>query len=222
MLPLFSSMALEATHLRFANDLKDRLGVNDHERYYFGAIYPDSRYVTKVKRRLTHPDDYMSWNLEDADDFKKGWHTHLLCDKLHGEILKEWLPEMFVGEDPMPKGPIWQRHTALKILRDIDDAQRFDLAATLSLLTTRAMITSNGEDADQISSYVAMIKETYADPSAYGIEHCFHLWQSLGVGDELALRVKGLAEEYNQDVHILATLERVYPELMKRAEPFYA
>jgi hypothetical protein len=48
-------MALEATHIRFALDLKDTYGVNDVHAFVSGAVYPDSRYVMGIDRIATHP-----------------------------------------------------------------------------------------------------------------------------------------------------------------------
>ena len=38
-------MALEATHIRFAYDLKEKYKITDLEKYISGLIYPDSRYI---------------------------------------------------------------------------------------------------------------------------------------------------------------------------------
>ena len=66
-------MALEATHIRFALDLKDKYQVKDLEKYISGTIYPDSRYVSEIGRELTHPKDYLDWDIFAVDDFKKGF-----------------------------------------------------------------------------------------------------------------------------------------------------
>ena len=47
-------MGLEATHIRFALDLKEDLDAKDLNKYLSGAIYPDSRHVTKLERKVTH------------------------------------------------------------------------------------------------------------------------------------------------------------------------
>lgn len=90
-------MALEATHIRFAFDLKAIYGVQDIERYISGAIYPDSRYITGVDRLITHPEHYRDWDLKNINDFQKGWFAHLLADDIQREIIKEFLPQVFEG-----------------------------------------------------------------------------------------------------------------------------
>ena len=53
-------MALEATHIRFAFDLKDVYDVSDIDAFVSGSIYPDSRYVTGIDRLATHPEGYLN------------------------------------------------------------------------------------------------------------------------------------------------------------------
>ncbi len=208
-------MALEGTHLRFARDLTHRYRVSDASAYFAGAIYPDSRYVTNIKRRLTHPDDFLAWDLERADDFKKGWHTHLLCDKLQSETLKKWLPDLFIG-DTEPRGEVWVRHTALKILRDIDDVKRFDISAILPCLDYAE--NPNQEPMETLKRYNRFFQEIYANPATVTIESCFRLWLKLGVDEYLALRVKGQAEVFQQDERVTTHLARVYPAIMQKTD----
>lgn len=52
-------MALEASHIRFALDLKDKYSIQDVQKLVSGTVYPDSRYATKIDRQLTHPQDFM-------------------------------------------------------------------------------------------------------------------------------------------------------------------
>ncbi len=61
-------MSLEATHIRFALDLKDKYRVQAIEKYISGTTYPDSRYVTKIDRGLTHNDDILTPGFA-KDDF---------------------------------------------------------------------------------------------------------------------------------------------------------
>ena len=85
-------MALEATHIRLAFDLKERYGVKDVKRYIAGTIYPDSRYVAHIDRMATYPEDYLDWDLNRMDDFKKGWFVHLFADHVQYRVAKDLLP----------------------------------------------------------------------------------------------------------------------------------
>lgn len=208
-------MALEATHLCFANELKDRFCVTNKNTYFTGAIYPDSRYLTQTKRTLTHPKDYLSWDLDRMDDFRKGWFTHLLCDKLHGEILKEWFPDIFVG-DTVPRGEVWMRHTALKILRDIDDVKKFDIVDVLPCLDVVG--NPNGENMERMKQYNRIIQKLYAHPATVNVESGFQFWVQLGIGNELALKIIQQAEVFSRDRQLLLNLERVFTEMVFRTK----
>ena len=51
-------MALEATHMRFALDLKNKYQVRNIKKYIVGTIYPDSRYLSGIDRTLTHSENF--------------------------------------------------------------------------------------------------------------------------------------------------------------------
>ncbi|MEK7102418.1 MAG: hypothetical protein AAB912_02170, partial [Patescibacteria group bacterium] len=87
-------MPLEATHIKFALDVQDKYSVQDVGKYLSGTIYPDSRYVTKIDRALTHGDYLLSPDFA-IDDFKRGWATHFVCDKLFNKITDKNFPEYF-------------------------------------------------------------------------------------------------------------------------------
>ena len=128
-------MALEATHMQFALDLKDEYQVIDLEKYIVGSIYPDSRYVTGIDRTLTHGE----WILADdftVDDFHKGWQVHQLADNIQTEIIKDYFPKLvpvFAKEDKMIKDE-WTMFSAIKIIQDMNDLQKFDLQQSVKYL----------------------------------------------------------------------------------------
>jgi hypothetical protein len=41
-------MALEASHIRFALDLKEKFKVNNVQKYVYGTTYPDTRVLTRM------------------------------------------------------------------------------------------------------------------------------------------------------------------------------
>src|SRR5690242_13526073 len=127
-------MALEATHIRYALDVKDKYEVRDIEKYVSGAIYPDSRYITKIDRHLTHPEDFMSWDVLELEDFRKGWYVHLLYDAIQGKVFRIKFPEI-VATDILAHGDEqWIKRTALKVLQDLDDVKNFDIVTYLPYL----------------------------------------------------------------------------------------
>lgn len=82
-------MSLEATHIRFALDLKDEYKIKDIKKYISGTVYPDSRYITGIDRNLTHYNDILKPEFA-KDDFKKGWQVHQICGMIR--IMKKQKP----------------------------------------------------------------------------------------------------------------------------------
>ena len=204
-------MALEATHIRFALDVKTKYQVSDTKRYISGTIYPDSRYVTGIDRNLTHPDNYPDWNLVLADDFKKGWFVHLLCDKIQYRVTKEKLPHIYSGVTGQGS-EVWIKSTAIKILLDIDDAKKFDIKTCLPCLSQGE--NPNGEDVQKIQQYNHIFQKMYADPAQVNIESYYAMWKEFGIGDALAMQVKQKAEEYSRDAATMDVVRKVYSEML--------
>ena len=207
-------MALEATHIRFAVDLQKKYGIKDPARYISGSIYPDSRYVTKIDRMATHPEDYMSWDLKRIDDFKKGWHAHLMADQIQFDVTRELLPQVFVGSQGQG-GERWIKHTALKILQDLDDVKKFDITYYLPFLDHPE--NPNGENIKTIKQYNAMFQKMYAKPEVMSIDGCYEMWRQFGIGDELAVKLKLQAEAYASDKVVMDAVPQIYPLMLAKA-----
>lgn len=207
-------MALEATHIRFALDLKEKYKILDFKKYVSGTIYPDSRYVTGIDRILTHPKDYLNWNFETISDFKKGWFVHLLTDKIQWLVTKEKIPQAFEGE--IGQGSeVWIKHTALKVLQDINDLGRYDIKEYFSYFDYVENL--NGEDIEKVKQYNQIFPKMYALPEKVNIDSYCQMWKLFGVGDELVLRIKRQAEEYSEDRFFMEKMLEIYPEMLKRA-----
>jgi len=207
-------MALEATHMRFALDLKDKYQVKDLDKYISGSIYPDSRYVTKIDRKLTHPVDYMDWDVLSLDDFKKGWFTHLLCDNVQWQVTKDKRPEIFEGE-VKPYGPIWIRRTALKVLQDIDDIRHFDILSCLPGL--EYIKNSNGEDVEVLKKYNQIFMREYSDPKSFSLDNSDRIGLALGIGSDHIQEIRLQGEAYLKDSSMLDFIANVYDEMLSRA-----
>lgn len=207
-------MALEATHIRFALDLKEKYQVKDLDKFISGAIYPDSRYITKIDRVLTHPKDYMDWDVLSLDDFKKGWHSHLVCDKIQWQVFKEKRPDIFEGE--INKGSlVWVRHTALKVLQDLDDARHFNLLSNLGHLDYTE--NPNNEDIALLKRYNQIFVYWYGKQAISGMERCEGIGAALGQGHDAVKKIRLQAEEYLKDESIMELLAKVYDEMLARA-----
>lgn len=206
-------MALEATHIRFALDLKDKYRISEIEKYIAGTIYPDSRYVTGIERSLTHPADYSEWRSESLSDFKKGWMIHLLVDKMQWRVTKERLPEVFEGKAGQGS-EVWIKHTAIKILQDIDDVNKFDIRPYLSVFEYAE--NPNGENIDVIRKYNKIFFAMYAEPSKVDIDSCYWMWKEFGIEEALASKIKAQAESYMNDRNVMTQVKEIYQDVLDR------
>jgi hypothetical protein len=209
-------MALEASHIRFALDVKDKYQVKNINKYVSGAIYPDSRYVTKIERHLTHPDDFLTWDILKLDDFKKGLHTHLLYDKSQWKVTMEKFPEIFTLGDASHGNERWIKHTALKILQDLDDVKKFNILEFLPCLDYTENL--NDEDMNKLKEYNNIFQKMYSNPKEVNIDSSYKMWGEFGIGDELANKVKAAAEDYNNNPDAMKLIYQIYPDSLVKAE----
>lgn len=208
-------MALEGTHLRFALDLKEAYGVQDVQRYLSGTIYPDSRYVTKLERTLTHPRDYLEWDVLAIDDFRRGWFVHLLCDATQKTIMQELLPLAFEG-DQSQGGEVWVRHTALKVLQDLEDVRSFNILSTFPLLAH--VENPNGENLEELKRYNQIFPKMYAVPELTTFKSSEPMWTTFGMRQELVEKVERQTSAYAEDPIVMAGVKRIYPEMLVRTK----
>jgi hypothetical protein len=207
-------MALEASHIRFALDIKAALGVTDIDAYVSGSVYPDSRYVTGMDRFATHPEGYRNDPAFRSNDFRKGWFAHLLCDDIQWKVMGEKVPRVCEGATGQG-GESWVKRTAIKILQDIDDAKRFDLKNCLSAL--EYIENPNGEDTETMRRYNRIFIKMYADPNNVTIDDAYEMWREFGIGDELAAKVRARAQEYGADKTVMIAVKALYGEILSRA-----
>ena len=85
-------MALEVTHIRFALDILERYQVNSLREYLSGTIYPDSRYVTRIDRNLTHNKHILGQHFSQSD-FTSGWQVHCICDEVQRDVHQKLFPD---------------------------------------------------------------------------------------------------------------------------------
>lgn len=203
-------MALEASHIRFAVDIKDKLDIKDIEKYISGSIYPDSRYITKVERKLTHPLRFLEKDYSFQSDFEKGLYSHILYDTL----LKEYTLKTLQGEfneiisDKDKETDLWVRFTALKILQDIDDIKKFTLQRYLPYL--EYVENLNGENLKDLLAYNKYIQKMYVDPQKISIQTYFDMWQFFGIEKSLVERIRIQVEIYKKDLEINEFIKHVY------------
>jgi hypothetical protein len=204
-------MALEGTHVRFALEIKDKYQVKDLARYVSGAIYPDSRYFVGIDRVLTHPRDFMDWDVLKLDDFRKGWYAHLLYDKIQYRVMIHDIPAVLeMGSEGLEH---WYRISAIKNLQDIDDVQKFDLKSYLHYLDY--VENPNGEDLEALRKYNRNFQQAYLNPPS--IDNTVQMWQDLGVSKERSDKIREWTIRYSEDEQIMKAVKNLYAETLKIA-----
>jgi len=206
-------MALEATHLRFALDLKDKYQIKDIKKYISGVVYPDSRYITGIDRSLTHPIDYLDWHWDMADDFKKGWFVHLLTDQIQSQVTREKLPQVFKGSYGQGSD-VWINHSAIKILLDLDDVKKFKIKQFLPYLNY--LENPNGEDLKMLKKYNQIFIKMYARPEKINADISCKMWRDLGVDSDLVEKIRVKVAEYSKDVTIMKAIGEIYQDMLKK------
>lgn len=204
-------MSLEATHIRFALDLQNNYQIENIDKYISGAVYPDSRYVTGIERKLTHDNRFLLPEFA-TDDFRKGWQTHQICDLVYTAIRKKIFPEFFpINFEAYEEGE-WILSTAMKIIQDMDDMQLFDIQHYLKCL--EYVDNPNGESLTAIKDYNEILINLYRAKKVTGIEENIKMWYAFGVEARLCERVRVNTEKFLKDPGIIVRLKLIYQEMI--------
>lgn len=203
-------MALEATHLRFALELKKKFGVMDLGKYILGTSYPDSRYMTGIDRELTHNNSILTKKFSIENDFKKGWQVHQICDLIQYKSFlnkvtllsgfgKEWIEDK------------WVHFTAAKIVQDIIDRQAFDIKNYLVYLEHAE--NPNGEDLEKINRFNGALIEQYSHEISLDIY--YKTLVVCGVGDDLAKKASLKADELQTNAGFITQINEVFSDMVQ-------
>lgn len=155
-------MALQATHFRIAYDLLPILKIQDLQNYYAGTLYPDSRYVTGLRREQTHgvhaPQDPFASHLTD---FQKGWAVHLLYDQISGEYQKKLIPpDLLPLSGDLDEG--WAYFMAIKLVEDIESFRQLKSEEVKNLCNVHCDPAPQHENTSLLRSYYTAFHELYA------------------------------------------------------------
>ncbi|MFA7170451.1 MAG: hypothetical protein WC180_00505 [Candidatus Paceibacterota bacterium] len=187
-------MSLEATHLRFSFAIKNDLGVFDLEKYVAGVIYPDSRYLSGIDRHLTHSLDYFVGR-KNLTDFEKGWLTHIIGDKIFGEVIEDKFADWVLFEEV---GSRWPIVTAIKIIQDLEDFRSFNIQGVLDYLDYYEIHFH--EDERKVIGYSEVIKNMYKSKDKITVEDGLLMSERLGMNrKEIALLRKKVVELYEDE-----------------------
>jgi hypothetical protein len=206
-------MALTASHIRFALDLKDKLQVKNVPQYITGTMYPDSRYRTRVNRDLTHPENFRDWDINSLDDFRKGWLMHLYCDELQSDIFKREFPDFF---DQNPTGfgtDTWVVLTALKLLQDMDDLLKFDIRSNLPDI--KYAEAHNDESLESIIEFYDVLHQVYDSDAPVDFTAYKASFIGLGLPAELGDSIIEKAKELQQDQSVVQKTHATYEEMIQ-------
>ncbi len=210
-------MAMEGTHIRFARDLLEPLGVVDAAAYFSGAVYPDSRYRTGIPREETHgqtcPHNPFAPGLTD---FERGWSTHILYDRsssaLHEEILGAELPEEWMGDAWK-----WAVHTARKGVEELRTCQV--LGDDIRVLQELSYVCGpRGEDEQVMQQYHERLREAYLHP--YSIAHAAETLQMWGTDGERVARFTEVANWILERPNLTSRIQGMYDTVLQNVCPF--
>jgi len=197
-------MSLEATHIRFAVDQKDKYNIKDLGLYILGSIYPDSRYISKIDRKLTHNKHALSDSFL-TDDFKKGWQSHCIFDNEYSKMVKELFPELFVNISDADE---WIISTAIKIVADIFDMRSFNIQSFLPYLDDTR--NPNNEDIDKIHQYNQLIKNAYEDNVSLTVDDYVVILKEFGIDPVISEKTIIKAGEFFNNKDISAKIKNLY------------
>jgi len=194
-------MSLEATHLRFALEIKEDLGILDLERYCAGVVYPDSRYMTGINRHLTHNLAYFEGR-KDLTDFEKGWIAHIIGDRIFKEVTEDKFPDLVLFDELRHRWPVV---TAIKIIQDLKDFGSFDIQGIIGYLDYYELHFR--EDERKVIEYNSIIQGLYRDKDKLSVEDCLSMWEKFGMSrQEISTLRKKIIELY-EDAKLIGKIQ---------------
>jgi hypothetical protein len=204
------SMPLQATHIKFAMDFKENHSVFSVDEYLSGAVYPDSRTVTGVERKLTHNIEELK-KLSSESDFHLGWYAHCLCDEKFLESSELFFSKYLAGFESKEYGsPWWVSLTALKVLFESQILKSFNVKEFLPLINRHK--NPNNEPLEEIVKYYDSIKNTY--DGDVSLEKIIEDLTVFGVPHKLKCDIEKKLDEFANDIDP-DEFEKVYLEMIK-------
>jgi hypothetical protein len=203
-------MALIATHLRFALETKPD-EVEDVTRYLSGVFYPDSRYITKCARQLTHDGKFLEKSFA-TDDFKKGWQNHLLCDKMQWEAMGDI--SCLDGKKIVQYDDIWIMITAIKIIQDISDSEEYSIAEHLPILF--GYIEERDGKMELLQKYYKVVNDFYGMgrnriPLDYKI-----IFTAFDIPECVQNAIMSSCENFQNDEIMMKKILGIYPKMIEK------
>lgn len=203
-------MALLATHVKFALDIRQRFALDSVEEYCAGAAYPDSRYVTGVERKRTHFEDSPKDPFVDGlTDFERGWAAHNFYDMKAGPFYSELL--LWPKEDLKQFNHVWCFLTGLKVVEDMETYQRYG-ADIRYLRAIGCVCRPMGEDAQKIDRYYRGLRELYeVEPS---LERYGKQLEGWGASEDVCGQVIESVKKIIADVRLKNSVSSIYETVL--------
>ncbi len=205
-------MALYGTHIRFALDVKKDFNIKKIEEYISGTVYPDSRYISKIDRHLTHSDFCLTKNFYHNSDFKLGWFIHVLYDKIQFDTFDIFFSELFNRTDIKYGNDHWTTRTVLKILQDLDDLKHFDIIPFLPSLSH--IETPNGESPKTIETYNTYLTDIYKKSPVIVIDDILAMWRQSGMSEEIVQSIREKFFILSGNKEIMEKISLVYKKTL--------
>ncbi len=201
---------MELTHVRFARDLKERLSIEDESAYYAGTIYPDSRYMTRIDRNLTHAgigsQDPFAAGLTD---FEKGWATHLLYDHYAHPLYVQLSP--WPEEKTQPGNQVWQFISAAKVVEDMQSYQAMNGDVAM-ILDIDFLERPNNEDPAVMQAYARIQRTLYQQQPA--TDHYLAFWLALSSNRQVIDGVMNHVKEMLRNDDHQERIRRIYSHVL--------
>lgn len=202
-------MALEATHIRFALELKDELKVKSIKKYILGTSYPDSRYKTGIERDKTHDEAVFKKLKLINPDFKKGWKVHLLCDLVQYRSFRNKVTLLGTFGEGWPEDK-WVHFTAAKMIQDMIDRQAFDIEKYLPCLDDAE--NPNKESLKKIHEFNDSLIELYS--KEFDLIDYRNTLSDNGVELRLANKTLKKVKELLGDKKFMKQIKNVFPDMV--------
>lgn len=202
-------MALIATHLRFALETKPD-EVENATQYLSGVVYPDSRYITKCARQFTHDGKFLEKSFA-TDDFKKGWQNHLLCDRIQSEIIKDTF--CLNGKQIARCNDVWIMITAIKIIQDISDLEKYSIAEYLPI--SIGYIEERDEKMELLQKYYEVLNDFYGMGGNRSLTDYKIFFSAFDISDDVQDRVIGRCENIQNDEAMMKKTLGIYQKMIE-------
>jgi hypothetical protein len=187
----------------------------DLGKYVSGALYPDTRYLSGLKRALTH-DRVAFMGRTALTDFEKGWLSHILGDEIFQLVLEERFGDLILFEEP---GERWPVVMALRILQDLEDFLSFDIQSVLPSLDYYELHFR--EDERRVVEYYRLVRQLYEAKPKLTVEDALSFQEKLGVPRGQLERLKKKIIELYQEEGVVEKIKGNFEEGMELYEEKY-